>query len=203
MCGRFALNSSFAEIQKNLDIKNSIVFKRRFNISPGENVLIVKNWGELSFAQWGFCPEWMKKQPKAIINSRAETILEKVAFKKAIKSSRCLILSTGYYEWLKERNFKQPYFIKLKNDDLFCFAGIWENDTCSIITKESSENIKKIHVRQPLILTKEHYKDWLQGDEFKKILVEDDNHYKLLSYKVSTSVNNPSFDNVNCLEEIS
>lgn len=47
-----------------------------------------------------------------LINARAETVFEKPTFRQAIKSKRCLIPMSGFYEWHQEDGVKQPYFFK-------------------------------------------------------------------------------------------
>ena len=61
--------------------------------------------------RWGFLPHWYKTRRTGplLINARAETVAEKPAFREAARARRCLIPSSGFYEWKTyEDGAKQP-----------------------------------------------------------------------------------------------
>ncbi len=168
MCGRFALFSSVQAIKKYYNYLNEVQdWKANYNIAPSQKIpVIINKSGEknLEFFQWGLIPFWAKdkKIGYKMINTRAETISEKPSFKFAFRKRRCLIPANGFYEWRKED--KQPFFIQLKDCEIFSFAGIWENwkspegdyiQSCSIITTSANDFTEKIHQRMPAILPKE------------------------------------------------
>ena len=177
MCGRFSFNKKhnkelaarfkLKEIPENL-VGNS-------NLSPGQNVPAILNTspGKLSLLRWGLIPSWAKEEAIGFktFNARAETIIEKPAFKESIRKRRCLILADGFYDWKKTEKGKQPYHITLKDKSLFAFAGIWdiwkssqgEVASCSIITTAPNALIAPIHDRMPVILPSSKEKRWL-GD---------------------------------------
>jgi putative SOS response-associated peptidase YedK len=60
---------------------------------------------------WGLVPWWWKKTLKespASFNARAETVADKPMFRDAFQRHRCIIPASGYYEWLKRLDGKQP-----------------------------------------------------------------------------------------------
>src|SRR5208282_4909424 len=102
--------------------------------------------------RWGLLPAWVKDPRKftLLINARAETVLEKPAFKNAIRRRRCLIPSDGYYEWRPAAGRKQPYFIYRRDGRPFGLAAIAESwmgpngeelDTVAIVTAAASEDL--------------------------------------------------------------
>ena len=104
-----------------------------------------------------------------MINARSETVSEKPSFRHAFSKRRCLIPSSGFYEWEKTENGKQPWFISGKNQP-FVFAGIWEQwkspegfslKTCAILTCEANELMTPIHHRMPVILQEKERNIWL------------------------------------------
>ncbi len=130
----------------------------------------------LEMMNWGLIPAWSKDDQirKYTLNARAETIFEKPSFKNVISSKRCIIPATGYFEWQHTGKNKQPYFISLKDQDAFSFAGVWdlwvnphsrENFyTYSIITTEANPLLAEIHntkKRMPVVLPQEIEFDWL------------------------------------------
>ena len=217
MCGRFAMTESEEKVMNDFQIQQSdILLKPRYNISPSQDIpVIVQQDGfrKLEKRQWGLIPCWAKT-PKPTINARAETVAEKPAFKQAFRKRRCLIPSSGFFEWTKENEKKQPYFICLKNKSLMAFAGLCEEwsapdgkivKTCAILTVEANSYLQFIHNRMPAILTPANGMNWLDIDgteaSLKKILVPF-NSQNLKAWRVTRQVNAPAFDNPNCLEKL-
>jgi putative SOS response-associated peptidase YedK len=50
-----------------------------------------------------------------------------LAFREAFKSRRCLVLTSGFYEWQPTGGRKQPYMIGMKDRSPFALAGLWES----------------------------------------------------------------------------
>jgi putative SOS response-associated peptidase YedK len=77
----------------------------------------------------GLVPHWAKdlKSGLRMINARAEGVAILPAFRDAFKARRCIILASGFYEWVQTGAAKQPYAIVPEGDPLFAFAGLWEN----------------------------------------------------------------------------
>ena len=58
-----------------------------------------------------------------VINARAETATGKPLFRESIGSRRCLIPSTGFYEW--DRN-KRKYLFTLPGEPVLYMAGLYD-----------------------------------------------------------------------------
>ena len=99
------------------------------------------------------------------------------AFKFSIRKKRCLVLSTGFYEWRDYQKKKYPYFIWMKKTELFAMAGIYSswNDKAtgeivksfSILTTRSNPLLTKIHnvkERMPVVLPPESEREWLNNE---------------------------------------
>ncbi len=204
MCGRFALYSSFQAIKDYADLLNEIgELDANYNVTPGQEIPVITKQGEqniLKSCRWGLIPFWAKDEKIGykLINTRSETIAEKPSFKYAFQKRRCLIPANGFYEW--RRSDKQPFYINLKDRELFTFAGIWEIwkssvgkqvFSCSIITTSANEILKDIHHRMPVILPKEQEDIWL-NDHRSEILQELMTSYsskEMLLHPVSLEVN--------------
>jgi putative SOS response-associated peptidase YedK len=61
-----------------------------------------------------------------MINARAESLLEKPAFRPRFLTQRCLVPAGGLYEWRKEGNRKQPFLIRRRDKAPIAFAG-WDH----------------------------------------------------------------------------
>lgn len=212
MCGRVTITVSKKELENYYGAKLDSDFKPTYNGAPSQYFPILKNTEpkKLTLAKWGFLPHWLaEKRPQGFINSRSETIFEKPIFKNAIIMRRCLIPADGFFEW--NRRTKKPYYIRIKNQKLFSFAGIWEDFqdeqkkdilSYSILTTESSVKINKIHNRMPVILERKNEPLYLQAkneQEIKKILHPLDDFEM---YEISTKVNKPANNYPEILEPV-
>jgi len=210
MCGRFALVTPVAELKKRFNVKlPKGEIRPHYNNAPGQimPVIEMENPEQLSLFKWGLVPHWAY-DPKIgyrMINARAETVAEKPSFRSSLKKRRCLIPADGFFEWDKKPVKHVPYFIKLKNNRTFAFAGLaahWEKenekiDSFTIITTEPNTLIGKIHNRMPVILAQADEKKWLDP------IISDAEALKLLkpfpakgmeAYPISNLVNNPRND---------
>jgi putative SOS response-associated peptidase YedK len=128
---------------------------------------------EVVFARWGLIPYWSKtaKIGYSTFNARAEELLNKPAFRESLKSRRCLVPASCFYEWQKlGPKEKQPFAIGMKRDEPFAFAGLWDRwrspegvviESFTINTVASNEFMKPIHDRMPAVLQRRDYARWL------------------------------------------
>lgn len=222
MCGRFTRKVSFQHLAKQLGLKVFEPLNPRYNIAPSQLVACVRTnlesrERECTKLKWGLVPSWAKDPSigNKLINARGETIAEKPAFRKAFKHRRCLVLADGYYEWKREGNTKQPYYIRFKDDRLFAFAGLWERwyqdeanplESCTIITTGPNAVMEPIHHRMPVILSFKDYADWLDPNlenvERVNALLRPFPSEEMEACPVSQLVNNPRNDQPECVYPI-
>jgi putative SOS response-associated peptidase YedK len=142
---------------------------------------IITASNEITEMNWGLVPSWFNgSDPKEIsamtLNSRVESAAEKPSFKHLVSRNRCIIPSSGFFEWQLNGKVKIPYFIYPKNDIVFSMAGLfdtWLNsqtgiilNTFTILTCEANTVMAEIHntkKRMPCILNKESEKNWING----------------------------------------
>lgn len=177
MCGRFTLIARREEMLHEYGVDDiPLEYQPRYNVAPGQIVAVVGKRATsgrgLANLSWGFVPRWVQ-DPKALskpINARSETLLEKPMFRDAFRERRCLIPTTGFYEWTKHGKTKQPHYIRLKGGKPFAYAGLWDVwtgpdntklGTCCIITTTANDLLKPLHDRMPVILRHEDYEAWL------------------------------------------
>jgi putative SOS response-associated peptidase YedK len=214
MCGRYVVATEELFLKGFPNFRASKITPR-YNIAPTQLVPVLRDIDAgIEMLKWGLIPRWAKDSSIAhnIINARSETIAEKPAFKDAFKNRRCIILSTGFYEWKREGTKKTPYYIFAKDREYFSFAGLWENwkspegeivETCTIVTTAANEFIRPLHNRMPAIIRTEDFQKWLNKDAesetLKKLLQPFPNH-NLEMYRVSTFVNNPKNESEECIK---
>lgn len=224
MCGRFTQHNEEDEFEDRFNFSNpaGILFKKRFNITPSQNVPVVvveEDNRLLKLMRWGLVPFWAKEPSIGykMINARAETITEKASFKNPLKKNRCLVLASGFYEWIKsqKKSTKTPLYFRLKSKDPFAFAGLWDEWTrpdgdkllsFTIITTGPNELMKPIHNRMPVILRRKDENMWLDSEltDFEKLvpLLRPYPTDLMEAYEVSTIVNSPKNDVPECIKPI-
>lgn len=178
MCGRYTAKWDLQAFSGHFETPTPL-FAANYNIAPQSDVPIVRlNRGERETAivRWGLIPSWAKSPEEFnanLFNARSETVREKPAFKGALKIRRCLIPTSGFYEWQRLENSKQPYFFHHAESDPFAFAGLWERwegfsgrvlETCTILTTEANNLVRPVHDRMPVILNAKDYDEWLDHD---------------------------------------
>ncbi|HEB85717.1 MAG TPA: SOS response-associated peptidase [Gammaproteobacteria bacterium] len=217
MCGRYNLIIDAEALIDFFDIEHAAIeeFSPRYNISPSQDVPIVRNTGSgrvLVLARWGLVPHWSKEEKPTFstINARADTVADKPTYRDPFKRKRCLVPSTGFYEWKREDDQKIPHHIRLPDGELFAFAGLWDHwdkegagfDSYSIIVTGANETMQPIHDRMPVILNPAQYNTWLNNKHFNRAQLES----MLVPYArtlkvnpVSRYVNNPKHDDAGCV----
>jgi len=196
MCGRYA---SFRRVQALEDAfriaevaQDARLLPESWNVAPTDPVRMVveradRETGEISrqlqAAKWGLVPSWAKDPSvgNRMINARAETLLDKGAYRKAFAQRRALLPADGYYEWQRPRpgaltKAKQPFYIHPAEDEPLALAGLYEfwrdpskaaDDparwlvTTTVVTTDASEPLAHIHDRQPLMLRPDAWDAWL------------------------------------------
>ena len=177
LAARYGHNLSVVEIAEKI-LKEQEQY--RVNAFSFPECPIVTTEQELQSFRWGLIPFWTKDEKQAdeikrmTLNARADTIFSKPSFREPIRSKRCIVPSTGYFEWRHEGTRKIPYYIYVKDEPIFSMAGIYDSwldkstgeviSTFSIITTEANELTGYIHNtkhRMPAILNQEDEEKWL------------------------------------------
>ncbi len=143
----------------------------------------LKNTAELEqFRRGGLNPKTGKKDPpRNTLNAIGEELFQKVTYKQAAQKRRCLVLSSGFYEWRhytmpgSKKDIAYPYHVTVKNKEYFFMAGIWQPwtdqetgemiNSFAIITTAANPLMEQIHNRKkrmPVILPDELAWEWIQ-----------------------------------------
>jgi putative SOS response-associated peptidase YedK len=122
------------------------------------------------------------------------------------------VLADGYYEWRTEGKRKQPFYIRMEDEQPFAFAGLWESwrpeqgaplETCTLITTEANELTRSIHDRMPVILNAADHDLWLDPTFFERecitSLLVPFAAEEMKAEPVSSRVNSVKNDDAACL----
>src|SRR5579862_2225242 len=173
MCGRYVIKTPPDLMRKAFGYAEQPNFPARYNIAPTQPIPVVRiDNGRRSFAlvRWGFIPSWVEdpRNFSLLINARADSVLDKPAFRNAMRRRRCLIPADGFYEWKGDGPRKRPYFAAARA--LVAFAGLWEPwigpngeemETACIVTTTANRALSPLHDRMPAVIAPEAYDLWL------------------------------------------
>lgn len=194
MCGRFGyIQSDF----KTYGVSGKPAgFQAIYNGAPSQPlpVIVEDDIRHVELFRFGLIPFWSKTlKPKfSTINARAETVLTSPAFRKPIRSQRCLVPCDFYFEWSN----KNPFLFRMKDQKPFALGGVWDvvkgaEDVSyfsfAIVTTEPNALAKQYHDRMPLILDTNSYDSWLSPKtDLEKIVTlmkpyPDDNNMEAIS----------------------
>jgi putative SOS response-associated peptidase YedK len=221
MCGRYdnlIAREAYRRVfhAKRLPASN---FPPRYNIAPTDPIPIIRidprdGQRELVMARWGLVPWFAKSIPKVPhINARAETVHEKPLFREAFQKRRALVPATGFFEWQKRADGKQPYRFRAEDLEPFAFAGLWEFAriageviiSATIIVGAPNPLAAAIHDRMPVILEPQDYDRWLAADtpaaELRSLLKPYPAE-RMIAEAVNRKVNSVKNDDDECIEPV-
>jgi putative SOS response-associated peptidase YedK len=178
MCGRYTLFTD-RELQDIDDIINQLANDPNFGrmktgeIFPTEVAPVLTSGNGRAVPHlftWGF-PSFHTK--KVIINARAETANEKPMFRASLARRRCVIPSTGFYEWDCR---KKKFLYNMPDSPLLYMAGIYNQfegeNRFVILTTDSNPSVSDVHERMPLVLTENQVQEWLFEDRLVNEIIE-------------------------------
>ena len=209
MCGRFIAKTDHAW-QNFFTLKKPPPEFVSYNIAPTQSipvVLRVEDGNDCQLMRWGLIPFFAKGVAGAYstINARVETMTTSPAYRGPWKrGQRCIIPANGFYEWQELAGGKQPWFIRLRDQELFGFAGLWDRSvtaegeaihSCTIVTLPASPFMAEIHntrKREPAIVRAHEHEAWLGGDaERASAVLHAAAEGELVAHRVSRRVNSP------------
>ena len=207
MCGRYKITKPVTKtvdlVKKNIKVEDN----ENYNAHPTQKLPIIKSYTNgkaLELCEWGLVPSWSKKLEKftPLINARKETLMEKIPFNNLIQTSRCLVIADGYYEWKREEKNKIPYYFTKRDDELMLLAAIYQNNQFCIITREATDEISKIHHREPLILNQSQINNFLNVKKDAMEVLNSIQAPKLKFHKITKDVNNPVNNNSSLVNKL-
>jgi putative SOS response-associated peptidase YedK len=220
MCGRYTLTSAPEAIRVLFRYAEQPNFPPRYNIAPTRPIPIVRlveGKREFALVRWGLLPSWVK-DPKAfslLINARGESVLDKPAFRAAMKYRRCLIPADGFYEWHKVGERKRPFYVRAKDNGPLAFAGLWECwtgpngeelETAAIVTTRANRTLSPIHERMPVLVPSEAFDLWLDckavDAETAAALIAPARDDLLEAYEIAPAVNRVANDTPALIEAL-
>lgn len=174
MCGRYSLFMDqdaieIANIIEEVSREHPSVELKTGEIFPTNAAPVLlggRNGLKADLQRWGF-PHYTGKG--VIINARAETAAEKSMFRDSLLNTRCIIPSTGFYEWKQDKS-KQKFLFREPGSAVTYMAGFYREFNGEkryvILTTAANDSMKEIHHRMPVILQKAQLEQWIDSREY-------------------------------------
>lgn len=180
MCGRMALTlppEAMAQVFK-VEPANTLPAGPNYNICPTDQITVITGGPSqprrMQAMRWGLIPSWYKTPSDGplLINARAETVLEKPAFRDAVHARRVLVVASGFYEWTKDgKGARDPWYITRRDGAPLALAALWqawrypetgeEIQTVAALTIGAHVKMQAIHHRMPVIIEIPDHALWL------------------------------------------
>ncbi|EOG1022821.1 MULTISPECIES: SOS response-associated peptidase [Klebsiella pneumoniae complex] len=179
MCGRFAQAQTREEYLAYLaeEAERDIAYDPepigRYNVALGTKVLLLSERDEqlhLDPVHWGYAPGWWDKP--LLINARVETAATSRMFKSLWQHGQAICFANGWFEWKREGDKKQPYFIHRADGQPIFMAAIGsipfergdETEGFLIVNAVVDQGLVDIHDRKPLVMTPEVARELMWQD---------------------------------------
>lgn len=197
MCAHNSMTKTTAELAARYGRKSDLIDavrelveeQYRISVFTWPRCPVVTGDEEIQLYHWGLVPHWVKSTEDAgkirfkTFNARADTLFEKPSYREPARSRRCLIPSTGFFEWRHEDGRKIPYYVYVKDEPVFSLAGVydwWRNPetgewvpSFSMVTTPANPLLAYIHnsaERMPAVLSREDEARWLDPEATRKDL---------------------------------
>jgi putative SOS response-associated peptidase YedK len=161
--------------------------------------------------------EGNRNKNNSVNYSGSKDIITKPAFRKPIRSQRCLIPADAFIEGTSAEGLNEPFLVFLRNKQRpFAFAGIydiWENtktgeeiSSFSIITTFANQLMQKIpHHRSPVILHRSMESEWLNSktplSDITQMLEPYDSNL-MNAYPISAEIKNPKANSLKLIKPV-
>jgi putative SOS response-associated peptidase YedK len=225
MCGRFIIGNQ-AAIEREFSIVHPLwTFQPSYNVAPTHSVPVIRMQDDQRtgvMLRWGLIPWFAKGTPPhySTINATIENLERGAAWRGPwSRAQRCIMPASAFYEWhMGEDGKKNPFLIKLADQELFGFAALWDRsikpdgaviESCALITMPGNELMRHVHntgahpFRMPALLAKEDREQWLAGTPIEaKAALKQYPTARMLTYQVSTRVNSPKNNDAALIDPI-
>jgi putative SOS response-associated peptidase YedK len=237
MCGRYAASRGADDLVEEFELVDPGAVERArtdaveadFNVAPTKTAPVVLERPpghdrdadpvrQLRPLVWGLVPSWAKDSSVGarMVNARAETLLDKPAYRRAAVSRRCLVPADGWYEWQaipsgthgRGKPRKQPFFVTGAGGHGVALAGLYEFwrdgardpedpqarlTTFAIVTTAAERDLERVHDRMPLALPRARWDAWLSPavthEDEVRALLQPQEPGGFVAVPVSTLVN--------------
>ncbi len=187
MCGRYEMDEvDFEEYRAMMEELNRTqagtpehAAMARGEVFPTNVASVILHSGP-TLMRWGFP---LADSGKHVINARAETAAQRAMFRDALWARRCVVPSTGFYEWEHDPAGKArgKYRFRLPGRGMLYMAGLYQLMLdhkgvkawrFAILTTAANEDMRPYHDRMPVVLQAEERRLWLESPLHAQMIMD-------------------------------
>lgn len=174
MCGRYTIEEDesvdLRALYDELRVSHPFATVKSGEIFPTDTVPLLCFGGEKrplcpAVGVWGF-PK-AKGGASVIINARAETAADRPMFRECFSRRRCVVPTSGYFEWSLD---KVKHKFSFPDNTVTYLAGLWMPDPMGarfvVLTTVANPSVSPVHHRMPVILPPDALTDWVRNTDF-------------------------------------
>ena len=154
MCGRYYIGDYVSEKIEDITSGKGISQIKTGDVYPSQEAAVLvkgEDGLEMKIMAWGF-PQSRGKG--LLINARAETAMERPMFRDSIRSRRCVVPASHFYEWDRSRN---KVTFRGEDTPVLYMAGFYQwfedREHFIIVTTKANGSVSGIHDRICLLYT--------------------------------------------------
>jgi putative SOS response-associated peptidase YedK len=222
MCDRYVLPDQKVAEREFLPALSWWKFSAKFNVAAQQYVPAVRvhdGKTEGMMMRWGLIPSWAEGEPVEEATACAEIghIEGSHIYKMPwLSGQRCILPLAGFYTWrLTPANYRQPYFVRLINREVFGLAAVWDRsvgedddviESCSVVRVPENDLLAALagaDGRMPAILRRRDYGTWLRGTPVEaKAALQPYNPAWMQAYAVSPRINSTAADDAGLIHPV-
>jgi putative SOS response-associated peptidase YedK len=145
-------------------VRSGWEFPVNFNAAPSQAVpviRVVEGQPDPVLMSWGFGEHDTANLPVEALRAGADD------HGLLAQGQRCLLPALGFYVWrTAPGGARKPYYVQVEDQAVFAFAGLWERESCTLITLPANPllaELDDVERRMPAILSREMRDIWLYG----------------------------------------
>ncbi len=198
-------------------------FAASFNVSPARNVPVIRSYDDESegvMLRWGLVPDWAEGDAARACATHASA--ENINGSSLVRGpwsrgQRCIVPAFGFYGWkMTPERFRQPYFIRLVNREVFGIAALWDRtirkddddviEGCAMLTVAPNRLMAEVSSTatfMPAILHREDYETWLNAPAAAaRSILRTYPQDKIVAHAISPRINSLRYDDAGLIESI-
>jgi putative SOS response-associated peptidase YedK len=181
--------------------------KLNYKVAPSEPAPVLSHQRdglEIGMMSFGFRTHRGRQ-----LMARGETVAKLPMFRDAFQRRRCLVLAHGFYDSENLGQWRQPWHLHLKDDELMPMAALWsaepEGTAFTLVSAPANRVVARVIDRMPVILPQPLWRRWMHPDTASddlQAMLQPLPPEHMEAYPVTRDVNRPGFNSPDCITPV-